>query len=122
MKLRKSLSVVLLAGLATFGSRLLAQDAPAANQRPMQGRMQERMGAGMMQGHQEIADAVTQIRENIAKLQQETDLARVKAGLVENEQLLVQLEGKLASRRTMMQLRMPQAQQGGEASHEGRQP
>jgi hypothetical protein len=105
MKLKKSLSVTVLAGLAAFGLRLFAQDAPAANQRPMQARMQERMGGGMMQGHQEIADAVAQIRENIAKIQQETDLARIKAGLAENEQLLVQLEGKLASRRTMMQLR-----------------
>lgn len=54
--------VVVLAGLATFGLRLFAQDAPAANQRPMQGHMQERMGAGMMQGHQEIADAVKTAR------------------------------------------------------------
>ena len=72
----------------------------------------------MMQGHQEIADAVTQIRENIAKLQQETDLSKIKAGLAENEELLVQLEGKLSSSRTMMQLRMPQAQQRG-ATNQG---
>jgi hypothetical protein len=117
MKLNKSLPIALMAGLAVFGLRLFAQDPPPANQRPMQGRMQDRMA--MMQGHQEIADAVAQIRENIANLQQETDLAKIKAGLAENEELLVQLEGKLASRRTMMQLRMPQQQQGGAANHEG---
>jgi hypothetical protein len=117
MNIKKFLSVVVLTALATFGLRLFAQDAPAANQRPMQGRMHERMGGGMMQGHQEIADAVTQIRENIARLQQETDLAKIKAGLAENEELLVQLEGKLAARRTMMQLRMPQAQQDHQQEH-----
>lgn len=119
MKLNKSLSTAALAGFAAFCLGLFAQDAPPASQRPMQVRMHERMGAGMMQGHQEIADAVTQVRENIAKLQQETDLAKIKTALAENEELLVQLEGKLASRRTMMQLRMPQAQQEGGATHDG---
>lgn len=119
MKSRKSLSAAALAGLAAFGLGLFAQDAPPASQPPMQHRMQEHKGAGMMQGHQEIADAVTLIRENIAKLQQETDLAKIQAGLAENEELLMQLEGKLAARRTMMQLRMPQGPQGGGAAHEG---
>lgn len=116
MKLKKSLSAAALAGFAAFGLGLFAQDAPQAGQRPMQGRMHER--AAMMQGHQEIADAVTQVRENIAQLRQETDLAKIQSGLAENERLLVELEGKLASRRTMMQLRMPQGQQDGGANHE----
>ena len=118
MNLRKALPVATWAGLTALGLGLFAQDAPSTNQRPRHERMQERRGA-MMQGHQEIADAVSQVRENIAKLRQETDVAKVQAGLAENEKLLVELEGKLASRRTMMQLRMPPAEPEAGTPHEG---
>jgi len=61
MQHAKSLSLAALAASAVFGLGLFAQESPPANKRPMQNRMQHR-GAGMMQGHQEIADAATLIR------------------------------------------------------------
>jgi hypothetical protein len=118
MKRRNLLLDTLLAGLVIAAVGLMAQDGPKHDRKHM--RMHEGQGKGQgregrMQGHQEIADAVTKVRENLTALQAETDMAKIKAALAENQALLEQVEGTMAARRTQMQLRMMQPQAGDEA-------
>lgn len=107
MKSIRRLLPALIGGALFIALGVLAQDVPAVNQSPTPKRMRQGMGMGPgMEHHEEIANAVTQVRESLAALQQETDMAKIKAGLAENEALLEKVEGLMASRRTMMQLRM----------------
>jgi hypothetical protein len=115
MKRRNLLLDALLAGLVIAPVGLLAQDGPKHDRKHM--RMHQGQGEGhgqgregRMQGHQEIADAVTKVRENLTKLQAENDLDKIKAALAENQALLEEVEGTMAARRTQMQLRMMQSQ------------
>jgi hypothetical protein len=116
MKRRNLLRKAFWAALAALPVGLLAQQGPQHEGKHM--HMQQGQGQGRegrMQGHAEIADAVAHVRENLAALQAETDMAKIKAGLAENQALLEQVEGTMAARRTQMQLRMMQPQEGGEA-------
>lgn len=111
MKRRNLLLDALLAGLVIAPVGLLAQDGPKHDRKHM--RMHQGQGQGEeghMQGHQEIADAVTKVRENLTALQAETDMAKIKVALAENQALLEEVEGTMAARRTQMQLRMMQPQ------------
>lgn len=111
MKRRHLLLDALLAGLVIAPVGLLAQDGPKHDRKHM--RMHQGQGqgeGGHMQGHQEIADAVAKVRENLMALQAETDIAKIKVALAENQALLEEVEGTMAARRTQMQLRMMQPQ------------